>query len=117
MRKVFKKFQPRIINYRPYKHFSNEAYRESLINKLTLENFVNNDDGFQRFCDISLATLNEHVPCKIKHVWGNQMPFFDKKLSKTQKLLCLSFKKGQKEILWNFKWKKLLLTINSFERE
>ena len=39
---------------------------ESLINKLSRENFVNNDDGFQRFCDISLATLNKHAPCKKK---------------------------------------------------
>ena len=36
------------------------------VNKLSRENFVNNDDGFQRFCDISLATLNKHAPCKKK---------------------------------------------------
>ena len=84
MRKGFKKFQPRIKNYRSYKHFSNEAYRESLINKLSQENFVNNDDGgFQRFCDVSyLATINKHAPCKKKHVRGNQMLFFDIELSK-----------------------------------
>ena len=51
--------------------------------KLYHENFINNDDGFQRICDIILATLNKHGLCKIKHVRGNQMPFFDKKLSKT----------------------------------
>ena len=82
MRKGFEKFQLRMINYRSYKHFSNETYRESLINKLSQENFVNNDDGFQRFYDISLETLNKHVPCKIKHVRGNQMPFFDKNYRK-----------------------------------
>ena len=53
MRKGFKNFQLRIINYRFYKRFPNEAYRENLINKLLQENIVNNDDGFQRFCDIS----------------------------------------------------------------
>ena len=41
------------------------------MNKLTQENLVNNADGFQRFCDISLVTLNKHGPCKIKHVQGN----------------------------------------------
>ena len=51
MRKGFKVFQPRIINFRLYAHFSNETYRESLINKLSQENFINNDDGFQRICD------------------------------------------------------------------
>ena len=29
MRKIFKKLKPRTINYRSYKHSSNEAYRES----------------------------------------------------------------------------------------
>ena len=28
-RKSFKKLKPRVINYRPYKHFSNEVFRES----------------------------------------------------------------------------------------
>ena len=81
MRKGFKKFQP-IINYRSYKHFSNEPYRESLINKLSQENFVNNDDSFKRFYDITLATLNKRAPCKEKHIRGSQMSFFDKELSK-----------------------------------
>ena len=34
MKKSFRKFHPRLINYRSYKNFSNEAFRESL-----LENF------------------------------------------------------------------------------
>ena len=82
MRKCFKKYQPKIINYRSYKNFSNEKYRETLINNLSKENFINNDDGFQRFCHISLDALNKHAPRKKKHARGNQMPFFDKELSK-----------------------------------
>ena len=70
MRRGFKKFQPRIINYR---------YRKV---RLSQENFVNNDDGFERFCDMSLSTLNKHAPSKIKHVRSNQMPFYDKGLPK-----------------------------------
>ena len=56
-------------------------YKESLINKLPHENFVN-IDGFQIFCDISLETLDKHAPLKIKYAWSNQMPFFNKDLSK-----------------------------------
>ena len=55
---------------------------ETLINDLSKENFINNDDGFQRFCDISLNALNKHAPCKKKHARGNQMPFLNKDLSK-----------------------------------
>ena len=35
MRKSFKKYLPKIINYRTYKNFSNEIYRETLINNLS----------------------------------------------------------------------------------
>ena len=45
MRKSFKKHQHKIINYRSYKNFSNEKYRET-INNLYKESFINNDDGF-----------------------------------------------------------------------
>ena len=44
MRKSFKKYQPKIINYRSYKNFSNEKYRETLINDLTKENFMNDNN-------------------------------------------------------------------------
>ena len=56
--------------------------RETLINNLSKENFNNNDDGFHRFCHISLETLNKHAPRKKKHARGNQMSFFDEELSK-----------------------------------
>ena len=46
------------------------------------ENFVNNDDGFQRFYGISSATLYKHAPCKKKQVRGNQMSFFNKGILK-----------------------------------
>ena len=82
MRKSFKKFQPKIINYRFYKHFQNEAFRETLLKNLSQENFVNNDNGFQRFRSISLNSLEKHAPSKKKYTRGNHMPFFNKDLSK-----------------------------------
>ena len=82
LRKSFKKYQRKIINDRSYKTFSSEKYRQTLINNYSKENFINNDDGFQRFCDISLDALNKHAPRKKKHARGNQMPFFNKELSK-----------------------------------
>ena len=82
MRKSFQKYQPSIISYRSYKKFSNAAFRETLIKKLSTGNFVSNENGFERFCDISLETLNKHAPYKKKHARGNQMPFFNKDLSK-----------------------------------
>ena len=82
MRKFFKKYQPKTINYRSYKNFTNEKYKETLIENLSKESFSNNDDGFKRFCHVSLDALNKHAPRKKKHVRGNQMPFFNKELLK-----------------------------------
>ena len=82
MKKSFRKFHSRLINYRSYKNFSNEAFRECLLEKLSKEIFENNDEGLQRFCDINLQVLNQHAPQKIKYVRGNQMPFMTKQLSK-----------------------------------
>ena len=65
MKKSFRKFYPRLINYRSYKNFSNETFRECLLERLSNEIFENNDEGLQRFCDINLQVLNQHAPQKI----------------------------------------------------
>ena len=98
MRKIFKKLKPRTINCKSYKHFSNEAYRESLLHKLSKEVFVNNDDGLQRFCDITINILNRHATHKRKHARGNQMTFITKDLSKAimkRSRLCNNFLKNR----------------------
>ena len=98
MRKIFKKLKPRIINYSSYKHFSNEASRESLLHELSKELFVNNDDGLQRFCDIITNIVNRHAPRKRKLAPGNQMPFITKDLSKAimeRSRLCNNFLKNR----------------------
>ena len=68
--------------YKHYKNFSNEGFREWLLEKLSKEVFVNNDFGLQTFCDINLQVLNQHAPQKIKYVGANQMPFMTKQPSK-----------------------------------
>ena len=65
-----------------YKLFSNEVFRESLLGKLSQQTFLNNDYGFERFCNITLKTLDKYAPRKAKHARGNQMPFMTKDLSK-----------------------------------
>ena len=42
---------------------------------------MNNDCGFEKFCDMSIKHLNKHAPTK-KYKRGNQMPFVTKDLSK-----------------------------------
>ena len=82
MRKRFKKLKARVINYRSYKHFWNEVFRENLLGKLSQQKFVNNDYGFEKFRNITLKTLDKYTPRKVKHARGNQMPLMTKDLSK-----------------------------------
>ena len=82
IRKSFKKLKARVINHRSYKHISNEVFRESLLGKLSQQTFLNNDYGFERFCNITLKTLDKYAPRKEKQARGNQMPFMTKDLSK-----------------------------------
>ena len=82
MRKSFKKMKPRVINYRSHKHFSNEVFRESLLETLSQQTFVNNDCGFEKFYNTTLKTLDKYVPPKAKNARGNQMTLVTKDLSK-----------------------------------
>ena len=75
MRKTFKKQRPRIIDYRSLKHFSNEEFRKSLIDNLCNEIYGSNDDGFNRFCKMSIDILNSFALIKKTFVRANQMPF------------------------------------------
>ena len=34
--------------------------------------FVNNDYGFEKFCNIALKTLDKYALCRAKHARGNQ---------------------------------------------
>ena len=81
-RKIFKKLKPRVINYRSCKHFSNQVFKENLLEKLSQQTFVNNDYGFQKFCNVTLKTLDKYAPRKAKHARGNQMPIMIKDLFK-----------------------------------
>ena len=82
LREIFKKMRPRVINYRSYRDFSNETFRVSLINNLSNEVFVNNDDGLQKLCKRTMDTFNPFTPIKKKYARGNQMSFMIKSLSK-----------------------------------
>ena len=98
MRKSFKKPKARVINYRSYKHFSNEF--SYLLGKLSQQTFVNNDYGFEKFCNITLKTLDKYAPRKAKHARGNQTPFMAKDLSKNMKRSRLHTKNEENRKLY-----------------
>ena len=59
----------------------NEVFRESL----SQQTFVNNDYRFEKFCNVTLKTLDKYALRKAKDARGNQMPFMTKDPSKNIK--------------------------------
>ena len=66
MKASFQRFQPRIINYRQYKRFQDDLFREELLSELLELNTDENEESFSNFLNICKKILNYHVPCKQK---------------------------------------------------
>ena len=82
MKTTYEKLKPRIINYRDYKIFCNDTFRQILSEKLAAENINANCNGFEKFLQICINTLDIFAPCKKKYARGNNMPFMNKSLTK-----------------------------------
>ena len=82
MKTSFHKIEPKVINYRCYKGFSNDDFRISIQTQFE-ENIVGNcDKKFSNFINNCNSILDKQVPKKKKYVRGNQSPFMNKSLSK-----------------------------------
>ena len=82
MKTSFRKLKPKIINYRKYKNFSNDIFRDSLLEELSQVRINNDDEGFNNFLRICRNTLDRFAPRKKKYIRGNNAPFMNKTLSK-----------------------------------
>ena len=63
----FRKLQPKIINYRKYKNFSNDIFRGSLLEELSQVRINNEDDVFNNFLTICRNTVDRFAPRKKVH--------------------------------------------------
>ena len=80
MKTTFQRMPAKIRNYRDYRHFDINIFRESILYELAKESVSNTD--LNKFIEICLKTLNNYAPSKKKCNSGNQMPFMNKDLSK-----------------------------------
>ena len=64
METTFKKFQPRIIHYRDYKHLQNDRYKDELTPKLSNIDSENKNTRLNEFLNICMDTLDQYAPCK-----------------------------------------------------
>ena len=82
MEASFQRLQSRIINYRDYRRFQNDAFREELLSEFLNVNIGENEEGFSNFLEIGKKNVNYHAPCKQQYARGNHLPLINKTLSK-----------------------------------
>ena len=78
----FQKLESKIINYRNYRYFSNDRFREKVTSELSKVVLENSDKGFNKFLDVCKEALNMYAPLKKKYIRGNNSPFMNRILSK-----------------------------------
>ena len=82
MKTSYRKSQPKIIQYRNYKSFRNDIFRDSL-QKIFPQNLGNScDQDVNDFLTSCNKILDQYAPCKKKYVRGNHSPFMNKNWSK-----------------------------------
>ena len=79
---AFQKLKPTVINYRDYKHFNNERFRDDLLSELSNSCLEFDNNSFDEFFNTFQSTFDQHAPRKQKYARGNHMPFMTKILSK-----------------------------------
>ena len=80
MKSSFQKQEPIIFNYRNYKRFNNENFRNDLLHELSKKGF--RDISCEEFEFLFIMTLNKHAPMKMKYIRANNSPFMNNDLSK-----------------------------------
>ena len=64
MKTSYRKIEPRVINYRDYKSFSNEGFRELLLENIKGKLLENTDKSFSNFINTCNAVLSKQLPRK-----------------------------------------------------
>ena len=75
----FEKKDPLVINYRSYRNFDESLFRIELSH--ALQNFIEEDMGYDEFKEIFMKILSINAPMKQKTVRGNNAPFMNQTLS------------------------------------
>ena len=79
LKTYFPKMEPKIIQYRDYKIFSEEENREFLLNLISDHDQCPSYDVFLSKCKIA---VDRSAPLKYKYLRSNHRPFINKDISK-----------------------------------
>ena len=80
MKFSFQKQEPIIFNYRNYKRFNNDKFRNDLLHEFSKKDF--RGISCEKFQFLFMTTLNKHAPMKIRYIRANNSPFMNSDLSK-----------------------------------
>ena len=80
LKMYYKKQKPKMFQYRNYKTFNEESFKNELNRELTLIDL--NNAELADFQDIYLSVLNKHAPVKHKYIRANNSNFMTKNLRK-----------------------------------
>ena len=79
----FQKWEAKVINYTDYRNFSNEEFRQQLLND-TLKTTQNGDIvSCESFLSFWQRALDSRAPNKQKYVRSNHSPFINKTILKS----------------------------------
>ena len=77
----FRKLEPKMINYRNYRYFSNDRFREKVTSESSKVVSGKSDKGFNKYLDVCKEALNIYASLKKKYIRGNNSPFMNRILS------------------------------------
>ena len=77
----FPKLKPKVVEYRSYKNFSNDTFRNELLNELSRCDIRNL--SFSKFTGTNMKLIDRLAPIKQRYVRSNQQPFINKKVTKS----------------------------------
>ena len=104
LKSSFAKQKPRVLNYRNFKFFSNNFFRDEILNKLRNSNFQISDKDLKHFKETCLLVVNKIAPLKSRFIRANLPPFINKEIqwavmvrSKTRKKFLKSRSKSDKK--------------------
>ena len=114
MKSTSRKQEPKIIHYRNYKHFNNDAFMSLLAHKLRALDIraISCTD----FKSVSMSTLNQLAPLKVRYIRANNSPFMNKSLCKAimvRSRLKNKFIKLKTEEGMNIKHKETIVSLFS----
>ena len=90
MKRTYEKLKPRIVNYRDYKNFCNDTFRQILLEKLAAENINTNYNDFEKVLQICINTLDIFTEIKLQYFAGYPISIIRYKQSE-KSLKCKKF--------------------------